>query len=275
MIKQALKLECKRAFTSKGFALSLAIGCAIAAIQIAAEVIPLSLQLTNYTTLNLPMSYPGWLYCQWLGGEEMAFFSFLFYLILPVLAVLPHGTSFFADITGGAIHNYCIRTGKSAYFTAKYIATFLSGGLAVVIPLLLNFAGAAMFLPAMKPETAAFTSLIGEQSSFPFLYYNYPLLHVALFLLIIFLFSGLLASFALLCSFYVGYSFIVLMAPFAVYLFVSAFFSLVGLPSWRPDTFLKPSYEESSVIPILVESSVLLIGTLYGFVYKGSKEDMY
>lgn len=44
-----------------------------------------------------------------------------------------------------------VRTGKQRYLTAKYIATFISGGLTMVVPLITNFMLTALFVPAIKP----------------------------------------------------------------------------------------------------------------------------
>jgi len=273
-MKNMLKIEFSRAFKSIGFYLALLIGGIIAAVHCALEVIPYAFQLDEYVAMNLPMMYPGWLYSSWIGGN-VTMSSFLLFLILPILASLPHGDTFFTDAKSGFIHNLCIRADKKHYYIAKYISAFLSGGIAVIFPLVLNFYLSSLFLPAMKPEVSSFNTLLGENSSFPHLYFSYPFLYVILFLGIIFIFSGLFSTVSLLSSYYVRYRFLVLVFPFIIYLFLVAFFNLLGFQNWQPTNFLHPAYQQDSAFAIIIEIALLLIITVYGFIIKSAKEDIY
>lgn len=269
------KIELSRAYKSKGFIISLIIGMIISIAHYITVILPYSFQLDKYIKMNLPMMYPGWLYNIWIGGKMTNIYSFLFFLIIPILASLPHGDTFFHDTNGGFIQNLCIRESKKNYFTSKFIATFLSGGTAVVVPLILNFVLACLLLPYMRPEVATFTTLIGENSTFPHLYFSHPIIYVSLFILIIFVFSGLFATISLLASYYVDYSFLVVITPFICYLFISAAFNLFGIENYQPSNFLHPAYSENTLVPILGGTVILLTLTIYGFIIRGIKDDIY
>lgn len=165
---------------------------------------------------------------------------------------------------------------KKEYYLAKYIAVFLSGGVAAVAPLLLSFLLACMFLPAMKPEvnSPTFSTVIGDKSSFPWLYYNLPMVFIALYLVINFVFSGLLACLGVVATAYLGYRFLVLVTPFIVYLFINSGFGLLGLKDWQPNNFLLSGYENDVRLPILVCTLVLLAVSVYGYL-STRKSDVY
>lgn len=275
MVNRITRMELSRAFGSRGLWLALGIGGAIALCQVAVDVLPYALTLDEYLQSDMPMKYPGWLYTLWLGGSQSNMFSFLYFLILPLLACLPFGDSFFTDAKGGFIQNVCIRASRGAYFRGKYLAAFLSGGVAVSLPLLLNFLVCALLLPGMRPQPAAFDSLIGENSTFAALFYGHPLLYVGLFLLILFVAGGFLATAALVCSYHTSYRFLVLVLPFILYLFVTSLFSLLGMDNWQPMNFLHPAYSAPVLLPLIVETVLLGSITLISFVGRGSRDDIY
>lgn len=274
-MKKLIKIELYRSFHSRTFGFAIAIGTILSILQLVMGVIPTSIHLEEYLAFNMPMKYPGFLYVAWIGGDLNSFFSYLYFLILPIISALPFADSFFMDAKGGFIQNICIRANKKQYYLSKYIATFLSGGSAVTFPLILNFLISMLLLPSMKPETTAGTGLIGEASTFPQLYYNHPILYVLLFLAIIFIFSGLLADFGLVSSYIAGYRFLVLLAPFILYLFLMAGFNLIGIDSWQPINFLRPSYSQDALIPMILETIILFLITAFGFIYRGGKGDIY
>ena len=282
-MKPILKIELTRAFGGKNFLLSIGIGTLISLVYFFRCVLPCAFSLPQLASIGfdgeLNGAYPGLLYCTWMGGTPLLRAEIqLYFLILPVLAALPFADSYFSDLRSGFIQNVCIRINRKHYFTAKYIATFLSGGTAGTFPLLLNFLLSAMVLPSMKPEVYTMYSNISQYSTFPWLYYNHPMLYIALYLTIIFIFSGLLACFGLYATQHLGYAFLVLFAPMALYLFVSSALNLIArveLAAWQPIRFLQPSFSQSDAkLPMLIESFVLFALTFIGFKIRQSRKDI-
>lgn len=272
MTKTMIRLECSRAFCSRGFWLALLLGCGLAVAHVALAVVPIAWQQEEWAQMALPMFYPATLYDRWMGSDSSHVCTYLYFLLIPLLASLPHGDSFFADIKGGFIHNLCLRVSKRAYYTGKFTATFLSGGVAVTLPLAFNFLLTATILPAIKPQPAAFVSLIGETSTFSDLYYQRPLLYVLLFFILIFIFSGFWATLCLPISHYVGYSFFVLAAPFIGYLFLNTMANLLRLDAWQPVNFLMPGYAGYARLPLLILPMLTGLVSFFWFVIRGEQD---
>ena len=93
-MKQMIKIQLKQALTSRGFIFSLLIGLAICVTHFIFEVIPyyegmlMNLE-SDYMLKNVYSTY-----ILWIGQENRTIFSFAYFLLIPLLAALPFGTSF-------------------------------------------------------------------------------------------------------------------------------------------------------------------------------------
>ena len=133
----------------------------------------------------------------------------------------------------------------------------------------------AMFLPAVTPEiTSPNMSAIREYSSFPWLYYNMPMLFIGVYMLIYFALGGLFACLGAVVTAYVGYRFLVLVTPFIVYMFANSMFQLLGMNEWQPTNFLISGYEFDVRLPISVYILVLLAVALFGY-FSTRKADIF
>ena len=93
-------------------------------------------------------SYVGFsLFINWLGSNLIRFSRTLFFFIWPVLAAMPYSWSYSAERRSGYYNQIAIRSGSTRYYISKYIAVFVSGGLAVSIPLLFDLLVNALISP--------------------------------------------------------------------------------------------------------------------------------
>ncbi|HRL57609.1 MAG TPA: hypothetical protein PK462_10175, partial [Lachnospira sp.] len=168
----------------------------------------------------------------------------------------------------------CTRADKREYFYAKFTAVFLSGGIVSCVPLIFNILLCIAVVPVIKPQAADSTSNMVPKGSFSALLFTHPAVYVAISLMVIFLFSGALAVFALNVAFYSNHIFTVLLAPLVLNVFLSALFQLLNLQSWEPSNFINPAYSSPRMIPFVVETAVLLIITGWEFIYRGRQEDI-
>ena len=146
-----IRMEMKRAFHNRNFYIALIIGCGIAIGQYIQNVLP----MIKYLPMDVEKGvYPHSVFNKWIGGEYHTLWPMLFYFILPVLAALPHGDSYYQDIQSGYFKNICTRTKKSSYLKAKAWAAFSSAFAVIIIPLFLNLLLASMTLPALPPEVS-------------------------------------------------------------------------------------------------------------------------
>lgn len=254
-MKRCLKIEITRAFTGKAFYITLGIGFGIAIWHYFQNVLPCVPYLDEYLSEKGFNLYPHSVYNKWIGGEAESFQPFLYFLLLPILSALPFAGSFFSDHQSGFSKAYLIRTKRLNYYFAKAVSVFLSAGVAVVLPLFVNFALTAMTLPALVPQAGAGTFPVFAVNLFAEIYYTKPLLYTAIYFLLIFVFSGLLPSIALTLSFFVENKFIVMLAPFILCLFLHSVCGLFGNSAFDLTVFLNPSQPVSS-IPIIIAQIV-------------------
>ncbi len=270
-----LKIEISRAFKNKALIFSLIIGTAIASAQILFRVIPLSKEIDEYLFYNKPMAHIGWLFCAWIGGNLASPENYLFYLLLPMLATIPFADSFYCDRKSGYIKNVFIRAKKSHYYISKYIATFISGGIAIFIPLLTNLAISSLILPSMLPQASAGFFAVNNTSMWGELFYTHPYIYIFLYMIIDFIFGGLFATISLVVGFIAEQRFIALISPFIIYLFTFSLCNLLKAYKFSPMSFLVPGWGDTSSVIIFSEMLILGLITFSYFVLKGVRNDTF
>lgn len=271
-MKRILTIEIKRAFTSKGMAISFTVCMAIALHQFL-----MYSQVGNSNTMfdvlvaqnKAQMSLPDYLWGAWIGGDAYLFHGYLYFLIIPILAALPFGNSYLQDTKGGYIQNVFTRSPRWQYYLSKWIATFLSGGCVVVIPLVLNFLLMTTSYSSMGPYPETFHTLIEPTSMLANLFYTNPFQYIFLYFVMIFVFSGLFATTCFLVTYLSDYSFIVLLLPFLAILFTSAILNLFGHDFLIPQQFLNPSYGKGVPLFIAIEAVLLFGLSFIPFFLKG------
>ena len=151
----------------------------------------------------------------WLGGEMLSWQASNFFLLLPIIiAAMPFGTSYYTDVKTGFIKNILVRCKKRHYIIGKIIATFLSGAVAVILPLIFSFLFSIATLPSITPISETFSYPINYRSMWGEMYYSEPFKYVIFYIIIIFMFSGLIATFSLVFSFFIKNKLAVLVSPF-------------------------------------------------------------
>lgn len=162
--------------------------------------------------------YPNTLYESFLAGEDYTVFNSLYYMLLPLYAVLPFGISFYIDENSGYLKNIYCRVKKKNYIFAKYLAVFLSGAIASGMPFALSLVLTALKYPAVLPNSMAMQNHIVDASLLSEMYNTYPMIYVLFYLGIVMLFGGFLATVALVVSFSARNYLAVFFAPFMLYL---------------------------------------------------------
>lgn len=270
-----LKIELSRALKSKLFLIAILIGCVISISHFIQYVIPGA--AINYSGADMKGGAPISAISRWIGGTGYALHTFLYYLIAPIIACIPFADSFFIDKNTGYIKNIFTRTKKSHYYISKYISTFISGGLAVITPLLLNLYLTAMVLPSITPEVSAREYPIFDLSMWSGLFYTHPYIYTLLYLLIDFVFFGLIATIGLTVSHTIENRFAVLLAPFLYYILISFIFNTTNLDIFDPLQFLIPAqvFFGFKFSIILLEAIFLAVITFGFFIFKGVKTETF
>ena len=291
MFKRTLYLECRKAIRNRLFVIAIAVGCAVTLCSLIPQVKSYyrGMQTVNNFSEAFrhrnPHTAMNTLYNHWVGGETYTLGSSVYFFIFPLLAAIPYGWSFCNEHRIGYTRCMVLRTGKFSYFFAKYCAVFLSGGLAMVIPLAFNFLLTAMFVPAVCPDPSYLIwYAVNGASLMSELYYTCPAVYVLLYLAIDFFFCGLIACLSYSISTIYKNRVVVVLLPF--FLLLGLNFAgtsivytnhLIRYTEFSPLYFLRPAaarYDAGWNV-ILIEALILFVLTFVPTVIKGKGNEIY
>ncbi len=176
-----LKLELNKAFGNAWFFVSLAI-CLVLAIAAAfteAASASLALKLkdsgaSEWIVLSTQGSYLKSLLlgtCLWREA---------FFLLLPLLVVIPYSCSLRSEIIDGLLNQAYIRAPRRKYLAAKGLAAFCAGAVVAAVPLVVNFIAISCMLPAYPVDVVDTLYVMVEScEAFSSLLYSAPLAYIA------------------------------------------------------------------------------------------------
>lgn len=274
-MRNMLCVELRRAFSEKSTKVAFIMGTVICIIHIFHNLGPPieSMKVLNYF-LKKGIVYPIQVFETWICGNSYNLEGFLYFMILPILAVLPYGDSYFTDASSGFLVNIYARCKRRDYLKAKYIAVFTVAGTVFVVPLILNLAICSDLLPSLLPQVIANSNIYTAQIWFQ-LYATYPYVYIFLYLLIDFIFAGLTACLALATSLYTEKRLVVLIAPFIVHIFIYSVCGMLGPKAmgYAPTYFLFSGFGASSIwIFVVYGLAYFLVGGIC-FFHKGRVQD--
>ena len=205
----------------------------------------------------------------------------MFYRFIPLRCALAYGWSYSSDIRSGYIKNVITRTSKLKYLTSKYFATFIIGGLVVLIPIIVNILTLACFMAFRTPDPSLY-QYYTERPAFTFanLFYSTPPLYMAIFLCLHFILGGLFATFSMAVSMFTTNKYIVTLFPF-VFSFLYSYVSITFLNNvfngeMDPLLFLTTQslyYRIGEyVFGVLAIFFILTAGTIF---FRGMKKDVF
>ena len=260
------RIELKRAFTNIRFYIALLVGMLIITLHLI-DIIPV--MINSY---ECDGEFVKTTFYVWIGAGTYKWHTYLYFLIFPLIATLPYGISTFTDRKNCVDFQYMTKCGKMKYYSAKYIAVFLSGGCAVVSPLVVNFLVCTLFFPLLTPEvTSAMYSVTGDTMMHE-LFYSVPLLYLAIYMIIIFMYSGLYATLTMIVSDMTEYRFVAEECSFFIYVFIISFFDIFEMSEYMPVYYLIPGYSSISAKIVFAEMAVLALIT-FGYVFVKGKRN--
>ena len=196
--------------------------------------------------------------------------SSLIGLIGPLIAVLPFADSFAHDRVLGYLRFVLSRTTYRRYLSGKYVASFLSGGLAVSLPMLLCFMFSVLILPRGLNLNPFEARVQPSEALGPFgaLYNSTPDLYILSLIALSFLFGATYAIFGLSLSALTDNRYIVLATPFVLYNVAHYGLSVLGIPAWSPLSTLVPHWLTNVTWLHVITNlgGVFLISTVLYFV---------
>lgn len=265
------KIEIKRAIFNKNMLIALLIGIVI--------VLPHTIQnLLNEIEIKNYIAEAGLssgadltsLYGRWFGMST-DFLAIMFYYILPLLAVYPGTMIYYKDRKSGYVKNLYTRFSKNKCLIIKYITTFISGGVAVVIPLLTAFLLTSLYAPARIPDSLVMNPVV-DINMWSELFFTHPLLYTLGYMLIDFIFGGLFACLAMSVSEFVKHKFSVFISSFLVVAALSFVCVQLNLDYLNPQNFLSPAQFVTAAngYVVLIEALILFVVS-FSLFYIGGK----
>ena len=266
------KIELKRAFKSRKLLIALLAGMIIAVWHYVQYVLP----LIRAEEFEEEIYYPVTVFESWMGGNSYTLQQYLLFIIFPILAVLPFGTSYYEDKKSGEYKNIVTRVEKKEYIKAKYKAVFLSAGVVTLFPLVLSLLLTSATLPSLLPQAATYSFQIHNTNFGHQLFFTHPYLYIILYLVFDFIFAGAFAGIALAASTFAGNICIVLAAPFVTGMFLMVMMNMLNIGKYAPVYFLNPGYGmENPLIP-LAQLAILLIYVGITFIIgEKNSEDLF
>lgn len=277
-MKEQIKIEYERAIRSKTLWVALIIGLIISIAQFVVEVVPAAKDPLQFFKGTF-QCYPRSVFNYWLGGSFADAYGTTFLTILPVLATLAHAITYYMDIKSGYIKNIYTRTTKKNYLVAKYIVTFISGGIVVIIPWLVNLLLSACVLPSLVPVGNGMFAISGGRM-LDKVYYTHPYMYIMIYILIYFLYAGVFSTVALAAVYVIENIFLLTLVPFIVYYGCSIISPYVKVISWlgriNPITLLDMTQPRGAQ-PMAIVLELLIVGVISGGIYfrNGVKKDAF
>lgn len=210
MIK-GLKFEFSRAFKSKGFWISLAIGIVFCITQ----------QVDYNLTYNNVAGHVSAIQA-FVGYDMFRVFNSIFVTLFPIVAVVPYAASYYSDLNSGYIKNICSNLSRKQYYVAKCVTVFISAALVIIVPLIINIMIAMTQYPMIVPEKFFFMGVSMDSYVFSYTFNTNPGLYILIYVLIDGFFAGLFALISVCVTEFTESVFIALTCPFAIYMLSSS-----------------------------------------------------
>lgn len=207
-MKKILKIELGRALNGIGMILGTIIGVASIIYQLM-PIIERELNMEYIYEINGGF-YSYWL-PRYLDGSTIYYFYFI-----GIIAALPYGISYYKDKKSGIIKNICNRVDRHKYIMAKYIATFVSGGLAVTIPIVVDFFAIKLICPV--DSFVACGEMLRATSEGMVFIVDHPYIAAIILTFAWFIFGGALATVSLVVSTITNNFFTIQLSPFFIML---------------------------------------------------------
>lgn len=270
-----MKFEIKRAVFNYRFICISVLGIIIAILHSYSKVteyICISKNLKKYVENGQnPYSPISSAFTMWIGWDYESKYSRIFFIIFPLIAVLPYCWSYYSDYKNGYASIAIEKLGKYNYHKSKYIAVFISSGLVVSIPLILNFLIILFFVPATFPDSVYDIYYgIFSNNFMAEMFYSAPFMYIIIFILLNFVYCGLFGCIGYAASTLIKNKYISILAPNAIVLTTELIKNKVleensiQSNNFSPYTFLFPAKSINTNWFIIVSEIVLLfVSTFY------------
>ena len=243
-----IKTEMNKAIQNRGFYLAMLAGSifclwnVILNIQMVEQLIRpdnrvTSMILSNGVEWSMVNVVDTSVFYNWLGVVSMNANGVWFYFLFPLLAAIPYGGAIATERKNGYRNQLIVRISKKKELLGKYIAVFLTGGITVTLPVLMDFLLGAMIMPATFPVVTDAVATISENQFGSLLFFRCPPLFVVANMGLMFLWGGVLAGTALVIGQITRKRLTAILTPLGVCIFIDLLYEcsvIVTEVEWSP-----------------------------------------
>lgn len=226
----ALKVELWKSRHNPFWVLALFVGIGMALLH-TAETVPF-VQSAYYGNLELRelLGIAGFgnfdpcsLFIYWMPFTGYTYGSFLFYESWPLLAAMPFAWSFCQERYCGYSLQSISRCNKRAWFHAKFLAVFISGGIITAVPLIVSLLAQATFAPAI-PIRYQMMQVVGITNAdfLASIYYSHPWLYCICWCGVQFLLGGTVATISFIFGSRLRFTTLAILLPYGLCYFLAA-----------------------------------------------------
>ena len=255
-MRSCLTIELKRALASKGMAVSALFGLAVVAYyawvdlaEYAGSTAAFAKEAALYSSMNFGADL---IWPHWMPMDPFSLHGYLLVLTLPLTAGLPHAGSLFRDRADGYVRVVCTRVSRGVYLLSKWIATFISGGVVAVVPMLAALAYALTRYPFIAPIVGSGHHVAGPGILFAELFMTHPGAWIMLCMALLFTAGGLLASLGLAVTFITDHAVVVHLLPMLLLYVIEMLLVALGQGAFGPFTLIDPARNVHSPLIALV-----------------------
>lgn len=129
-MKKSLKFQFKSLFSSRNFN-------AIMILSVVFAVVPTivyGLKFHNADINTVPAAYSFFL-----GSGYVDIFNRIYYVLMPLIVVIPFADSYYTDRENNTIYAILSKSTLKQYYYSKLICVFVSGVIIILIPLMINY----------------------------------------------------------------------------------------------------------------------------------------
>lgn len=267
-----MKTEIKKALINKYFICVCSFGIILSILhcyQVLTAYNSYIIELEKYNELsNLqynPLAEITSAFTMWIGVDNTNKITKIFFFIFPLMAVMPYCWSYCSDMKSGYAEKSVKNIGKFNYHLSKYIAVFISSGLTIAIPLLLNFLIILLFVPAISPDSVYDIYYgIFSNNFMADIFYGQPFVYVLIFLLLCFVFCGLFGCLGYSISTLIKSKIIAIVVPIVLMILVEFVKNLIMKNDsiynieFSPLSFLCPAKSYTTNWIIIISEVIIL-----------------
>ena len=225
-MKNTIRSELYKALTNKMLYIAIAIGLIFCGADVVENYKKIqyfdeSIAWIVDSGIRINTGHVGYsLFYLWMGLLPNTRGASLFCTVWPVLAAMAYGWSYTGERRSGIYNQIAARTGAVTYYVSKYTAVFISGGLAVGVPVLLNLLANALVCP--YEQIPASFGTVGNRFFLSELFYTSLWAYGLLWCGMTFLCGGVAACLCFLVGTKLRHGVMTILIPYAIYIALDA-----------------------------------------------------